>query len=65
MNEEEKRLSPEELLAQIITMLRANMLAGRMTTVNDEQFMAWIDAWADGNSAYRIGPTTTAKTEEV
>lgn len=52
----EDRMPEDKLLNQIIHTLRMNMSLGRMTTENDEQFKLWIEAWADGRSAYGIAP---------
>ena len=49
-------LGDKELASEIIQCLRMNMLRGTMTTENDEQFLAFIDAWAQGKSAIGIKP---------
>lgn len=49
-------LGDKELASEIIQCLRVNMLRGTMTTENDEQFWAFINAWGQGKSAMGIKP---------
>lgn len=55
-------LSDRELVQEMLQCLRINMMRETMTTVDDEQFWKFLDAWSGNRSALGIAPSNSSST---